>query len=137
MNGKKILSSTEPGEVRKFGLIAFVFFGGLSAVTGVKGRLIFAGLFGVFSLTGLLNLMMPVLMTPVYRLWIRVGDIIGTGVTIVLLTIVYYLMITPYAIILRVFGKHLLPVRPDKRCDSYWVARPEPAQPADRFYKRY
>lgn len=137
MNGKKILSPIEPGEVRKFGLIAFVFFGGLSTAMGVQDRLIFATVFGVFSLTGLLSLMAPVLMTPVYRLWIRVGDMIGTGMTMVLLTIVYCLMITPYAIILRVFGKRLLPLQPDKQCDSYWVVRSEPVQPTDRFYKRY
>jgi hypothetical protein len=36
-----------------------------------------------------------------------------------------------------IFGGRPLSLKIDKGCDSYWVERTEPAQPRERFIKRY
>ena len=50
---------------------------------------------------------------------------------------VYYLVITPAALIKRLMGGRPLPLKPDKQTESYWVTRAEPSQPRERFIKRY
>jgi hypothetical protein len=62
---------------------------------------------------------------------------IGTVFTGFILTLAYYLVITPSAWIKRVFGGRPLPLTPDKDAETYWVSRTEPAQPRERFLKRY
>jgi hypothetical protein len=54
-----------------------------------------------------------------------------------ILVLIYYLVITPAALIKRVIGGKPLPLKPDPEASSYWVSKPEPAQPKERFLKRY
>jgi hypothetical protein len=86
---------------------------------------------------GLGLVILPGPLGPVYKLWLTVGHFIGKVVTTGVLVIAYYLVITPAALLKRIFGGRPIPLRPDKRSTSYWVPRTEPAQPRERFSKRY
>jgi len=55
----------------------------------------------------------------------------------IVLTLAYYIVITPTALAKRLISGRPLPTAPDKGLSSYWVSRPEPAQPKERFIKRY
>ena len=76
-------------------------------------------------------------MRPVYDAWLKVAHFIGSLITALMLALAYYLVITPVALIKRLFGSRPLPVKPDKNTLSYWVDREEPVQPKERFIKRY
>jgi hypothetical protein len=54
-----------------------------------------------------------------------------------MLTAVYWVVITPTALLKRLLGGRPLPLRPDRGALSYWIERSEPAQPRERFSKRY
>jgi hypothetical protein len=58
-------------------------------------------------------------------------------VSTLILTLAYYLVLTPSALIKQLFGGRPLPVKPDKTVSTYWIDRTEPAQPKERFLKRY
>ncbi len=131
------LSSTDPRDIRKFGLAALSFFGSLAAVAGWQGKFVLCAFFGSLALLGLLFILMPAGMTPAYLFWLRWGHIIGRGITLILLTLIYYLVITPYGVAMRLIGKRPLPHKPDRDQTSYWIQRSEPAQPRSRFIKRY
>ncbi|MDY6987451.1 MAG: hypothetical protein SWQ30_05275 [Thermodesulfobacteriota bacterium] len=62
---------------------------------------------------------------------------VGKVVTILILALTYYLVITPAALIRHLLAGPPLPLKPDKEASSYWVTRTEPAQPKERFIKRY
>lgn len=81
--------------------------------------------------------MLPATLTPVYNVWLKVAHLFGRVVTLLILTLAYYLVVTPSALIRRLFGGPPLPVKPDKKALSYWVSRTEPVQPKERFLKRY
>lgn len=130
-------SSTNRKEIRKFGVIAFVFFGCLCALGLWRQKPAAVYLFGALSLLGLGFILLPGLLKPVYEKWLRMAHLIGRLVTIVMLTLAYYLVITPSALIKRIFGGRPLPTRPDRELASYWVPRSEPAQPKERFIKRF
>jgi len=93
--------------------------------------------FGSLALLGFGFILIPARLTPVYAAWLKIAHAIGKVVTILILTLAYYLVITPSGFIKRIFGGLPIPVKPDKEAPSYWVTRTEPAQPKERFFKRY
>ena len=130
-------NSIESKEIRKFGLIAFVFFGLLFALGLWKHKSIPMYLFGSLSLLGLGFILIPSQLKPVHALWLKIAHLIGRIITTIVLSMAYYLVITPSGLIKRLFGGAPLPVKPDKNACSYWVTRTESAQPRERFTKRY
>lgn len=132
-----ISSSTDTTQIRKFGLIALLFFGILCALGAWRQKILITYFFGTLSVIGLGLFLLPVPLRPIYYGWLKVAHLIGRVITTIILTLAYYLVITPSAWIKRVFGGRPLPVKPDKDVLSYWVIRAEPAQPKGRFIKRY
>jgi hypothetical protein len=137
MNGEMNSSSTDPREVRRFGLIAVLFFGALAGIGLWRAKWILAAFFGTLSTVGFICLLLPGPATPLFRAWMAVAHRIGVAVTTVVLTLAYYLVITPAGLIKRLFGGRPLPMRPDPEQDSYWQPRTEAAQGRERFSKRY
>ena len=131
------LNSTEIKQIRIFGLIAFLFFGILCGLGIWKEKFLLTYLFAFLSVLGLGFIAAPGPLRPVYKAWLRLAHFISRVITNVILVLIYYLVITPSGLIKRLFGGKPLPVRPDKNISSYWVKRSEPAQPRDRFFKRY
>ena len=131
------LNWTNIKQIRQFGAVALVFFGCLSGVGFWAKKPIPFYLFGSLSLLGLGFILMPVTMQPVHATWLKIADFLGRVITTLILTLAYYLIITPAAIMKRVFGGRPLPLKPDKNASSYWVTRQEAAQPRERFLKRY
>jgi hypothetical protein len=100
-------------------------------------KIIPASLFGVLSILGVGFITVPYSLRPVYSVWVKIAQFMGRVMTILVLTLAYYTVITPSAFLKRLFGGIPLPVKPDKMSSSYWVARTEPLQPRERFLKRY
>jgi hypothetical protein len=94
-------------------------------------------LFGLIAIFGLLCLLMPGPMTPLYRAWMFVGRTVVQAFTTLMLALSFYLLFTPYALLMRLFRGRSLPYGPDKTLDSYWLTRPVPAQSKEQFFKRY
>jgi hypothetical protein len=131
------LSSTELKEIRKFGIIAFIFFGALSALGLWNEKYIIGSFFCLLSLIGLGFILDPFRFKPVYHVWMKVAHFIGELITMAVLILTYYAVITPAALLKRIFGGRSLPLRPDKKASSYWVSRTEPSQSKDRFLKQF
>jgi hypothetical protein len=130
-------NSTNTREVRKFGFIALVLFGCLFSLGLWMKKPVPTCLFGFLSVLGLGFILIPAQLKPVHAAWLKVAHFVGSIITTLILTLAYYLVITPSALIKRLFGGRPLPVKPDKRASSYWVDRSEHAQPKERFLKRY
>jgi hypothetical protein len=124
-------------DIRKFGLTALIFFGSLCTLGLWTEKPVPTYLFGSLSILGLGFILAPGPLKPVYNAWLKIAHVIGRIITTLVLALAYYLVITPSALIKRVFGGRPLPVKPDKEAKSYWVTRTEPAQPRERFLKRY
>ena len=137
LTGDKSLNSIDKREIRKFGLIAFIFFGCLCLLGFFANKFMPFYLFGLLSILGLGFILLPVQLKPVYSVWLKISHFIGRIITTFFLTMAYYLVITPSALVKRLFGGAPLQTRPDKNASSYWVARDEPAQPRERFIKRF
>jgi hypothetical protein len=130
-------NSTDTKEIRKFGVIAFIFFGCLCTMGLWMKRPLPIYLFGFLSFLGLGFILIPSRLRPVYAAWLKFAHFLGRVITTLILTLSYYFVITPAGLIKRLFGGRPLPVSHDKEALSYWVVRDEPAQPKERFLKRY
>jgi peptidoglycan/LPS O-acetylase OafA/YrhL len=130
-------SSTDKKSIRKFGAAAFVFFGILLGLALWRQKATVTFIFGILSFLGLCFLLLPGPLKPLYAGWLKVAHFIGIAMTTVILSLAYYLVITPAALLKRVFGGRPLPLVGDKNVITYWVPRAEGAQPKERFIKRY
>jgi hypothetical protein len=131
------LNSTDTKQIRKFGLIALIFFGCLFAIGLWVEKPFPIYLFGSLSALGLGFILFPNQLRPVFVSWLKIAHYIGKIITALVLTLAYFLVITPAALIKRIFGGTPLPIKPDKNVSSYWVTRIEGAQPNERFSKRF
>ena len=118
-------------------LIALIFFGCLFAIGLWVEKPLPIYLFGSLSALGLGFILFPNQLRPVFVSWLKVAHYIGKTITVLVLTLAYYLVITPSGLIKRLFGGTPLPAKPDRNALTYWVTREEPVQPIDRFLKRY
>lgn len=128
---------TEEKQIRQFGLVAFIFFGILCILGIWKEKLLPAYLFGALSILGLGFIFVPIRLRPAYTAWQHIAHLLGRAFTTIILIILYYFVITPAGLMKRLIGGRPLPIKPNDEISSYWVTRPEPAQPRERFLKRY
>ena len=131
------LNSTDTKEIRKFGIIALIFFGFLCGLGVLTKKPLPTYFFGFLSVLGFSFIIAPSRLRPIYKTWLRIAHFLGIVVTTVILALAYYAVITPAALIKRLFGGPPLPLQPDDKSSSYWVTRNEPAQPRERFLKRF
>ena len=81
----------------------------------------------LWSVGGLLmtaGAIVPKLLTPVYWLWMKLAHLLGWVNTRLLLGIIFFVIITPMAIVMKIFGRDALNRKIDKNIVSYWIPRP-------------
>jgi len=85
----------------------------------------------------LLGLTVPPALKPLYRVWMALALVLGFVMTRVLLTLVFYLAVTPTGLLLRLFGKDLMYRKPDPDAASYWLPKTPPEDPRKQLEKYY
>ena len=108
---------------RSFGILFFlVFLGfGLWQLTKEMSPNIYLVIISVvFLILGLLN---SKLLSPFNKIWIKFGEILGKIIAPLIMALVYFLILTPISLLVRVFGKDLLGLKYLKQQNSYWIKR--------------
>jgi hypothetical protein len=121
--------AVEVGGDRSFGCT----LGAILIVIGL-GRSFTAGMvttvaFLIFALgVALLSLAIaaPYRLTRLNRLWLKLGVAIGNLVNPIVLALLFFLVFTPMALMMRMLGKRPLRLAPDHTAASYWIARQLP-----------
>ena len=63
------------------------------------------------------------LLAPIYRIWMKVAHAIGTVMTALILSVIFYLVFGVIGIILRLLKKDMLEQRSDSTTTTYWHRR--------------
>lgn len=92
-------------ELRNFGLIV----GGIFLVIGLwplvwRGEGMRMWAVGLAGLLIPLGLLVPTVLAPVFRVWMKVGHVLGWINTRIILGILFYGLITPMGVVMRLFG---------------------------------
>ncbi len=80
-------------------------------------------LIGAAPLLALAAFAFPGALRPVHRVWMPAARGLARGITWLLLTIVFYLVFTPYGVIARATGKDPLHRKVKAGTTSYWTRR--------------
>jgi|TARA_B100001093_G_scaffold435990_1_gene434206 hypothetical protein len=108
---------------KSFGLLFFVVFlilGLWPLKNGENLNFYFITASVVFLLLGLIN---SKLLSPLNKSWIKLGEILGIVIAPIVMALVYFVILTPVSLIVRIFGKDLLDLKFLKEKDSYWIKR--------------
>ena len=108
---------------KSFGLLFFVVFliiGLWPLKNGENLNVYFIIASVVFLILGLLN---SKLLTPLNKSWIKLGEILGIIIAPIVMALVYFVILTPVSLIVRMFGKDLLNLKFLKEKDTYWIKR--------------
>ena len=73
----------------------------------------------LFLILGIIN---SKFLTPLKKGWIKLGEILGKFIAPIVMGFIYFIVITPIGILLRLFGKDLLNIKFNKN-KSYWIKR--------------
>ena len=108
---------------KSFGLLFFIVFliiGLWPLKNGESLNYYFIIASVVFLILGLLN---SKLLSPLNKSWIKLGEILGIIIAPIVMALVYFAILTPISIIVRVFGKDLLGLKFLKEKETYWIKR--------------
>tara|TARA_B100000579_G_scaffold422788_1_gene425180 strand:+ start:237 stop:614 length:378 start_codon:yes stop_codon:yes gene_type:complete len=73
----------------------------------------------LFLILGIFN---SKILTPFKRGWIKLGELLGKVIAPIVMGFVYFIIITPIGILMRLLGKDLLNIKYNKN-KSYWIER--------------
>ena len=113
------------GSNRSFGLVFFVVFLLISIYPFLKDeniRIWSLIISFIFLILGLLN---SNLLSPLNKLWFKFGLLLGKIISPIIMGIIYFLIVTPIAIIMRLFKKDLLNLK-FKKNNTYWIDKSGP-----------
>ena len=127
---------TGPRELRKFGLLVGGVFTGLGLLYLWRGKPVAPWFLTGGSLLLILGTAFPKGLKQVYLAWMFVALILGTIVSHVLLTLLFYVAIAPLGIIARLAGKDFLRLKLNPDVDSYWIRRERESTDRRADYER-
>mgnify|MGYP001302231426 CR=1 FL=1 len=118
MNKDKIKISTN----KSFGLVFFVFFLIISLFPLLEnGNIrIWAIIVSIiFLILGLLN---SKILSPLNKIWFKFGILLGKFISPIVMGFVFFVVVTPTSLMMRIFGQNLLSLKKTNR-KSYWIER--------------
>ncbi len=71
----------------------------------------------IFFVLGLIN---SKLLAPLNKLWFKFGILLGNIISPIVMGIVFFLVVTPTGLVMRIFRKDILKLKKNSR-DSYWI----------------
>ena len=109
---------------KSFGIVFFILFLIISIhplMNGENLRIWSLIISIIFLVLGLLN---SKILTPLNKLWFKFGILLGNIVAPIVMAFVFYIVVTPISLIMKIFKKDILNLKSNNN-QSYWIKRPE------------
>ena len=113
------------GSNRSFGIVFSIVFLliAIYPLINSEGLRAWSLIIAIFFLfLGLIN---SKILTPLNKLWFKFGILLGRIVSPIIMGIIFFLVVTPIALIMRIIGKDLLNLKFNKE-KSYWIEKTGP-----------
>ena len=117
------LIKTENKDLRSFGItfgIIFLIIAGFLLYIENESFQLFIVISIIFIIFGFL---LPIILKPIYISWMSFAIILGWFMTRFILSLLFYLIVTPIGLITRVLGKDFLELKKEASNGSYWNQR--------------
>lgn len=110
-------------ELRKFGITLGIVFGLLGALFLWRTKPFYYQMFAISGFFLFFGLAFPIILKPIHKVWMGIALILGFIMTGVILSVLFYLVITPIGLLSRLCGKDSLDLKLDKSAKSYWIQK--------------
>ena len=113
----------EQTSVKSFGILFFIVFlliGLWPKISGEELRLWSVITSFIFLILGLIN---SKILIPLNKYWIKLGELLGKIIAPIVMMIIYFIVVTPIALLLKIFKKDILGLKLDTKVDSYWIQK--------------
>ena len=110
---------------RSFGIVFFIVFLLIALYPLLKGndlRIWSLIISFIFLILGLIN---SKILTPLNRLWFKFGLLLGKFISPLVMGIIFFVVVTPIGIIMRLLKKDLLNLKYNKK-ETYWINKSGP-----------
>ena len=110
------------GSNKSFGIVFAVVFGLIAFWPLIKGndiRLWSLIISIIFLVLGLIN---SKILTPLNKLWFKFGIFLGNFIAPIVMSIIFFLVVTPTGIIMKILGKDLIKLKKNNE-KSYWIEK--------------
>ena len=126
----------ERRQLRSFGLLVGGLFGVLGfwpVVLRGEGARLWALILA--ALLVIPAVLFPASLRPAHRVWMAIGEALGWINTRIILGLVFYGVMTPMGLVMRLLGRDRMHRRLEPTADSYRVARP--TRPSDHMARQF
>ena len=110
---------------RSFGIVFFIVFLLITIYPLTHGgdiRIWSAIISFIFLLLGLFN---SSILAPLNKIWFKFGIFLGKMISPLIMGIIFFLVVTPIGLIMRILGKDVLNLKYNKN-KSYWIEKKGP-----------
>ena len=110
---------------RSFGVVFFIFFVLIALYPLLKGNdlRIWSLLISFsFLILGVIN---SRILTPLNKLWFKFGLFLGKIISPLVMGIIFFIVVTPVGIMMRILGKDLLNLKYNQK-KTYWIEKTQP-----------
>ncbi len=124
-------------ELREFGLTmgaVLMLVSGLALWRG-KGPIVHLLIAGLLFMG--FGVVWPALLKPFQKAWMALSAVIGFFMSCAILAILFYCVITPIGVMMRLFGKDVLDQRISRDRLSYWRERPRAVKTKESYGNQY
>jgi Saxitoxin biosynthesis operon protein SxtJ len=115
-----------PSSDRSFGLVIASFFLVVSFWPLIRGGPIRWWALGIAAVFMVLALLWTAALAPLNNLWTKLGILLYKIVNPIVMALLFYMTVTPIALLMRMLGKDPLRLRRDPDAASYWIHRTPP-----------
>jgi hypothetical protein len=127
-----------PSKLRWFGVLLGLFLVLVGAILRWRWGLHTAG-WAIWAIAAILPVayyLAPEIQKPLYLGWMYATLPIGLAVSYVVLALIYFGVLTPIGLSMRLFGIDLLHRRFDRTAASYWTPH-QPAAGTQRYFRQF
>ena len=111
---------SEKIDLRKFGIMVGTVLLIIAGLLFWKEKESFQLFLAIGIVLFVAGIALPFILKPIYWVWMVFATILGWFMTRVILSLLFYVIITPIGLIARLFGKQFLGLKMDRSKQSYW-----------------
>ena len=114
------------GSNKSFGIVFFILFllVSLYPLTNDESIRYWSLIISMFFL--ILGLLNSNLLTPLNKIWFRFGILLGKLISPFIMLIIFFLVVTPIGLVMKIIKKDLLNLKFRKDKETYWIEKTEP-----------
>ena len=134
---KNNLPSTDMPSNRSFGFLLMLILVGLS-IYCLWNNIIIIGICvsAVGVLVAVVTCFYDNLLSPLNRLWMKLGLLLGMIISPLILAVVFFGILGPIALLMKISGRDELQLK-RRNVDSFWIVRDVMAHPPCNFYQQW